>query len=1016
MTNMPFDKYKTKDTKKWFLFTSVVVIISVACLLGTKACGAVALIERYIDFYKLVILLVLGEAVYSAFLFLFLHKVTFSWEKKVFYGVMLSAIACMLFLGYITHGESIRSFLVNDKNDGLMDFFNSVQYGKKPYENLVIYPPLINVIYGFLGRYMFITMDGFAVRVSQMGILVYGIYAITVYSLLFHVIYKIKAGNKNEKLLFISTLVLSVPFLFAYDRGNSIILVLIALLMYVKFYDSHNIWRQIGAYSALGIAAGIKISPVICGFLLFNKHSWKSIIIAISIVCIWFFLPFVFTDGNIFILIDNIRNTDNIKDVINMNSMAVNVGSGVFVNTSAFLDSIGRYFDINTFTFSSLLNYALFFWGISLVSIGKNIEEWKKWTVLVGMMVLLPGFSAVYNLILFVIPLILFLNSNPVKCVKNFVYTILYIGIFIPLVNYPLEALNIFITDWHPASITTFIESLCALVLVFAVVVDCIKKVCISNRRFVFCAMGLFVACGVFLGAKVFTSTSVESFYCANMKAENAISGFIRKNGQYLGIQDEEATVNLKTEKLLQYGLVVSFGRWDDIRCNIDEDVALYVDGEYLGGINVHGMSNQYIFIPAHDLQKYQQEDMVKVTLVRQKINADYVPVLYVGPAKASKQITDADMIAYSTMGLCHDNGSLRAEKLISFLCDYDKLCDGVLAEYYAPAEYVNSNVSLKINGVEVNSDYVYKCGTNLLYISADMLPVEMQDIFADDGIVNVEIEFSDADARAKNKILEKYISVSYIGMVPELSSWRDMPLSDGNSRVILPVNQIENGLDIALGLSNLHNYQDTRIQVFQEKRLLGSHVIYEDSNFQGIHIPSEVLDLNGTLLDLSFKIVSDNNLNGNFITITSIETDTMKKALSGIEEDLDAKYFNQGLTFDKQSKLWYMGDKATFCILPSVDSNTLKLKYDVSEYLLMNSDVCIDVYVNGEKMYSELPHNIGENGVDILLPEYVIAKNNGCVQVMLIANKTYNFKKLHISRLKEMSGDRSIGIKYVGF
>ena len=1015
MKNMSFAKYKNQDIKKWTLVTFFVVFFSVACLLGVKLCGEAALIERYVDVDYLIIFSVLGELLYAVFLFLFLHELSVSWEKKVFYGVMLSAIVCMLFLGYITHGESIRSFLLNDKNDGLMDFFNSVQYGKKPYENLVIYPPLINVIYGFLGRYMFITMDGFAVRISQMGILVYGIYAITVYSLLFHVIYKIKSGKKNEKLLFISLLVLSVPFLFAYDRGNSIILVLIALLMYAKLYDSHNICRQVWAYSALGIAAGIKISPIICGFLLFNKHSWKSIIIAISIVCIWFFLPFVFTDGNIFILMDNIRNTDNIKDVINMSAMTVNVGSGVFVNTSAFLESLGRYFNVNTFTVSSLLNYALLFWGVAIVSIGKNIEEWKKWTVLIGMMVLLPGFSAVYNLILFVIPLIFFLNSNPIRCVKNIVYIIFFIGIFIPLVNYPLDALNIFITDWHPASITTFLESLFTLFFVFAVLVDCIKKIYISNRKFMFCAMGVFVVCGVFLGAKVFTNSYVESFYCANMKAEDSVSGFVRKNGQYLGIQDEEATISLKTEGLLQSGLVVSFGRWDGISYNIDEDVALYVNDEYLAGIKVSGVSNQYIFVPAHDLKKYQKEEMVKVTLVRQKMDAEYIPVLYVGPAKASKKITDTEMIAYSTMGLWHDNGSLRADRSISFLCDYDKLREGVLTEYYAPPEYVNSKVSLRINGIEVNSDYVHKYGTNLLYVSADMLPAEVQSIFADDNIVNVEVEFFCVDVNLKNTP-EKYISVSYIGRIPELSSWCNLSLSDGNNRVILPVNQIENGLDIALGLSNLHNYQDTRMQVFQGERLLGSYIIFEESNFQGIHIPSEVLDLNGTLVDLSFKIISDNSLNGNFITITYIATDTMKKALSGLEGDLDAKYFNQGLTFDKKSNLWYMGDKTTLCILPSVESNTLRLKYDVSEYLLMNSDVCIDVYVNGEKMYSKLPHNIGENEVDIVLPEYVISKNNGCTQISLLSNRIYNLKKLHISRLKDMVNDRSIGIEYVGF
>ena len=436
---------------------------------------------------------------------------------------------------------------------------------------------------------------------------------------------------------------------------------------------------------------------------------------------------------------------------------------------------------------------------------------------------------------------------------------------------------------------------------------------------------------------------------------------------------------------------MISFGRWDGIECGIDEDLAIYINDEYFGGITVKGIANQYIFIPACDLQKYNKDDVIKVTLVRQQMDAEYIPVLYVGPAKACKQITDAEMIAYSTMGLWHDNGSLRAGKSISFLCDYDTLCDGVLAEYYAPAEYVNSKVIMRINGVEVKSDYVHKSGNNLLYASMDMLPSELQVLYSNDEILNVEVEFCDGMDNVINKPLEKYISVSYIGRVPEISSWCNISLSEGENRVILPVDQVENGLDIAFSLSNLSTYKDVGIQIFQDERFLGIYSLNNVNDFQGIHIPSELLDLNGTVIDLSFKVVGDKNVNSNFITIHSIATNTIQTALLGHKDDLDVTYFNKGLTFDKQNSLWYMGEKATFCILPSLESNVLKLRYDVSEYLLMNSGVCIDVYVNGEKMYSGLPHEVGENEVDIALPEYVMAKNNGCVQIMLLANRTYN-------------------------
>ena len=35
-----------------------------------------------------------------------------------------------------------------------MDFFNSIGYGRHPYEQGVIYPPLMNVIYAFFGHFV----------------------------------------------------------------------------------------------------------------------------------------------------------------------------------------------------------------------------------------------------------------------------------------------------------------------------------------------------------------------------------------------------------------------------------------------------------------------------------------------------------------------------------------------------------------------------------------------------------------------------------------------------------------------------------------------------------------------------------------------------------------------------------------------------------------------------------------------------------------------------------------------
>lgn len=978
------------------------------------------LITRYVSIEKFFILGVFCILMYTLVMYFVFQKINVSWEQYTFYGIMLTMILVVVVSGYITHGESIRSMLANDKNDALMDFFNSIQYGMKPYENGVIYPPLINVIYGFLGRYS-LAEGGFATRVHQMGSLVYGIYAIAAYGCCIYFINRIKTGILAEKFLFVFVILFSLPFLFTYDRGNSILLVLSALMIYLYWYRSDKLSYRLLSYGALGMAAGIKISPAIFGLLLIRERKWKDVMLAILVGIFLFIAPFFLTDGNIVTLIDNIRNTDNMRDVINLGGIMVNVGGGAFVNTVSLFEVLGRYLNINLSVLAVLINYILLTIGTTVVIMSKRITDWQVWSILVGIMVLLPAFSAVYNLILFTIPLILFLNYRPTKSLKNVIILMLFIGIFMPLLNWPIEIFNIFINDWHPMNITTLMESFSVLALVILVLFEGSKDLIFNygERIWFKGLLATFIAGGFLLVYTQYENKPLDSFYCANIKAENSVSGFLRENGQYLGINGKEATVHLKTENILKDGLLLSFGRWDGIKTVVDEELAVFINDNYVAGKNIKGMGNEYIFVPAHELQEYASLSEVYITIVRQNSHVEYVPMLYIGPAVAQSSIHDYSMIHYATMGLEHNKGSLKAGNSISFLCDVDKFNNGLMVEYNAPQEYVNNPVNIKINGIRINNDYVRKVGKNLLYLSAQMLSQDMADKWEKDGVCNVEIEFCGVSDNIENN-LEK-ISVAYIGDITELDEWDNVSLDNGYGRVILPASQIEEGVDIALDLSGEYNVKNTWVEVSQNNNNIGKYLLYNGESFQGIHIPPELLNLNETFVDLSFKVISDDSFIANSIKINHIATGTIKDNLNtdytndtNDTDDTDV-VFNQGLIFDEQMRLWYMGEKGIVSILPRHEAKTLVLKYNVSEYLLKNSEVNIDLYVNGEKIYSGLPCALGNNEVSILLSEDILAKNNGCIQIMLISNRTYNLRRLHISRLHELGNDRSIGISYIG-
>lgn len=1002
-----------KNIKIWFLTAHTVIImflvVLIANIIGTE--GEV-LIERYISIKKLLILCAGFTSIYIVSIYLIIRKTEARWEQYLFYISMVTAILVVGILGYFTHGESIRSILANDKNDAMMDFFNSLTYGMKPYANGVIYPPLINVIYGLLGRFCAEVFNGgFAIRAHQMGSLIYGLYVISMYSLCVYLISKIKLGTPREKIGFAVILLFSLPFLFTYDRGNSILLVLLALMTYLSFYKSTVLRKRLLAYNALGIAAGIKISPVIFGLILVRERKWRECAIAVLIVVFWFFAPFILTDGNVFTLIDNISKTDNMFDIKIYNKMIESVGSGAFVNTTSLFAAVERFFNVNVISYGNLLNYFLLAWGMVIVFVAKNIQEWQVWTILVGIMVLMPGFSAVYNLILFTIPLALFLNSKPVKNMQNIIILLCFIGIFIPLVNYPLGIFGVFMTDWHPLVITTLLESVSTLLLVLIVIINGMRDLFSSYKdsKCIYGAVVITAFCVAIFSWNSWQSKSIDSFYNANMKAEQSVSGFLREHGQYLGIKDDEATINLNTKDILRDGLLLSFGRWDGIKADINEDVVVFINNEYVGGSTITGKGNQYIFIPAHDLQDYADLSDVKVTLVRQHINADFLPLLYVGPADPCGKITDGSMLQYSTSGLEHGDSILNADNDIEFLCTTDDLKEGMLLEYIANSNYLEGNLKISINGIEVVTDNVRQLGKNSTYVNFDMLSSDLQEIFAHDGVCEISVKFF--PVHTGSGIQESNgLKISYIGVIPKLSAWRNIGVNDGYGHVILPSGDIENGLNVAFNIPDEYSNTTIIMDIWQSGRHLGSYTIYPHENFQGINIEKEYLDTKEKVVDLSFSVRTTDGLQPD-LSIDYISTGGIKECVAGD----NFAYFNRGLKYDKQAELQYMGNKATFFLLPSHDSEILKLNYNVSEYLLKNSDIDIDVYVNGKKVYAGLPYSLGDNEVEIPLSEDILAINKGCIQVTVLSNRVYNLKRLHLSRLKEMIDDRSIGIKYVG-
>lgn len=106
----------------------------------------------------------------------------------------------------VTNGKSVNKILFYDSNDTYMDFFNSLMNAKNPYDNNKIYPPISYVFYYIQSKFIprdVYSQGSFAIRSSQMGRFIIGIY-ITFSTLLFvYAIFKLKKGCLEENILFI---------------------------------------------------------------------------------------------------------------------------------------------------------------------------------------------------------------------------------------------------------------------------------------------------------------------------------------------------------------------------------------------------------------------------------------------------------------------------------------------------------------------------------------------------------------------------------------------------------------------------------------------------------------------------------------------------------------------------------------------------------------------------------------------------------------------------------------------
>ena len=106
-------------------------------------------------------------------------------------------------------------------------------------------------------------------------------------------------SSKNKKLLGLALLI-SMPVMFSFERGNQINLAFALTMFFVAYYNDERKNMKELALISLALSASLKLYPAVYGFILVKEKKWKETFrLFIYGVCA-FFLPFLVYGRNAF--------------------------------------------------------------------------------------------------------------------------------------------------------------------------------------------------------------------------------------------------------------------------------------------------------------------------------------------------------------------------------------------------------------------------------------------------------------------------------------------------------------------------------------------------------------------------------------------------------------------------------------------------------------------------------------------------------------------------------------------
>ena len=339
----------------------------------------------------------------------------------VIIGLLIGCLVCMVntILGKPIFPYGTFVFLINRCVD-LFDTFRASSLGDQIFDQLTWAASYIPFTYAFLKPLIMINC-------------VVSFWLSAVAFFIFTFIY-IKRNFKKQWLGVMAAIVilLSYPFLYAYDRANIEIFIFIFLALFMICYRRNLL---ILAAFMLSVAVSMKLYPIVLILLFVKNKQFKPLLYTVIFTLVLTYIGYIYTGSNLSGMVQNFRYFDLYSQKFPLGLIFSHSLFNLFRLPFLFFTNVPdltQYIQIVAFLqpiYAVLVLVLFVFISLYVVFISK--EFWKSVLILFLVLVSFPYVSQDYTLMHLTIPLLLLFNAG--YNAKNKWYVILIAFLFIPM-------------------------------------------------------------------------------------------------------------------------------------------------------------------------------------------------------------------------------------------------------------------------------------------------------------------------------------------------------------------------------------------------------------------------------------------------------------------------------------------------------------------------------------------------------------------------------------------------------